>query len=68
MKQERLFIGAPVAFIVQCSYEVPRGWCISLTTRRDGEQWADTTRQTYSNLTTEELLDVLCTVAHNSLQ
>jgi hypothetical protein len=59
MAQDRLLTGAPEALHVAATYVVGRGWFVHLGVRRQFEPWAEATRATYEQLTTDELVQVL---------
>ncbi len=59
MEQIRLFTLAPEAMHLQATYAAGQGWHVSIGMRRQGEQWANSYRTTYTHLTTAELIDVV---------
>ena len=60
MDELRLFRLAPEAMHLNATYVAGSGWHVTLGMRRQDEQWAGAYRATYTHLTTEELMDVIC--------
>lgn len=60
MDEPRLFRLAPEAMHLQATYVIGSGWHLSIGMRRQDEQWTGSYRATYTHLTTEEMVDVVC--------
>lgn len=65
-QQGRLFVLAPEVFTLNARYEWREGWRVTVTTRRQGETWAEASSDSYDSLGPGELLDTICaTLARN---
>ena len=60
MEQQRLFVLALEAIALTAYHEPAHGWRLVIQSRRQGDEWQDSDRATYSHLTTDELADVVC--------
>lgn len=60
MEQIPLFVGAPEAMHLLCTFVGGQGWSLSFAMRRDGESWATVRRTEYTHLSTAEAIDVIC--------
>lgn len=60
--QLALFEAAVEAGVMQVHWEHPHGWTVHIKARRQGESWGSTPAHFYSELSTEELLDVIVAV------
>ena len=60
MQQEPLFVGAPEAMHLQCTFVGGQGWHLSFAMRREGEQWENVRRTEYTHMSTAEAIDVIC--------
>lgn len=56
----RLVAGEPEGVTASAHYVIGEGWKLSLTVRRQFQDWRNASAGHYSHLTTEELVDVLC--------
>lgn len=59
MDQERLFRLAVEVVHVACYFEPGRGWRLEIGARHQGEGWVDADRQSYTCLSTDELVDTI---------
>jgi len=59
MIQDRLFRLAVESVNVNANHVAGEGWSVTITSRRQGEQWDESGASTYSSLSTAELLDVI---------
>lgn len=53
--QPQLFKLAVEAFAVSAHYEPGEGWCLHLSSRRQGETWQQAYNVRYERMTTDEL-------------
>lgn len=60
MIQEPLFVGAPEAVHLQCTFVAGQGWHLSFAMRRADQSWAVVRRTSYTHLSTAEAIDVIC--------
>lgn len=58
-EQERLFRLGLEAVHVSCIYRFNRGWLVTLSARRQGEMWSEGHERTYSDLSRDELVQVV---------
>lgn len=56
----RLVAGEPEGVTVSAHYVIPDGWKLSITVRRQFQDWRQASAGHYERLTTQELVDVLC--------
>lgn len=59
MEQDRLFRLAVEAGTVTFHHVAGAGWVLTVACRRGDEAWDEVRRETYSHLTTVELLDTI---------
>ena len=59
MQQDRLFRLAVEAGSINFRHEPGRGWVLNIVLRRGDEDWSSIQPETYSHLTTVELLDAV---------
>jgi hypothetical protein len=67
MAQERLFRLAVEAGTVTFHHVAGAGWVLTVACRRGDEAWDEVERETYSHLTTVELLDTIAAVLDSLL-
>ena len=65
--EQRLFRLAPEAVIASAHYVHGHGWLFVFKLRRGDESWEEAEEVRYSDLTTEELADVICATAESLL-
>jgi hypothetical protein len=58
-EQQHLFVGALEAAILSAQFHAGQGWTLRLQLRRQYEDWSDARTETYEQLSTDELVDVL---------
>jgi len=67
MNQDRLFRLAHSGYALNAYYVPPEGWTLIIRARRADEAWQDTEPETYSGLTTVELIDAMSAHAEATL-